>query len=150
VTTRRVARATVPIVLAAVASIGLWVPPPANAVPGVRALVPALHETFTLLPCSPSTTLGLEGCAEHRVIAADRRVDQLRQRVATRLATPAARRDFRRVESTWVRYRQRLCTLEATSREGGSLAPVVVAQCLARVDLDHLRDLRALLDAFAP
>jgi len=106
------------------------------------ATPPLLHESFTLLACNNRTTIGLEGCAEHRLLAQDRLINQLRDRVVHLLIGNSARRQFSLAESDWFRYRQAACQSESDSNEGGSLAPVDFATCAVRLDQRHVTELR--------
>ena len=42
---------------------------------------PVVTETFTVLPCSTQTTVGMEGCAEHTVLELDKRINTLAARI---------------------------------------------------------------------
>ncbi len=106
--------------------------------------MPELREVFTPLPCNRRTTLGLEGCAERQILRLDARVNTLRRHLFTAL-TSAPRRDFVNAEIAWTAYRTSFCHGEADRYQGGTLAPVVFANCLARSDQRHL----SALDEFA-
>lgn len=109
------------------------------------ALVPpALRETFTLLPCSQNTTLGLEGCAEHRILVLDSRVNVLRREVFRHLYDNAARRRFILAEVDWTAFRRVTCLSEADVNEGGSLVAVDFANCVVRLDQQHVSELSVL------
>jgi len=104
--------------------------------------LPILRETFTLLPCNSRTTLGLEGCAEHQLVIADREVNRLRHVVTAALFDGAARQRFFLAESLWLEYRQAACRSESDVHEGGSLAPVDFALCAVRLDRQHVAALK--------
>jgi uncharacterized protein YecT (DUF1311 family) len=106
-------------------------------------VLPVLREKFTLLPCNKNTTIGLEGCAEHRIVALDRQVNTLRRTVFHQLNNAVAR-DFILAENDWYRYRQAMCTSESDVNAGGSLQPVDFAQCLVRLDAQHVRELTTM------
>ena len=59
------------------------------------------------------------------------------------LRTRAAKRRFVRGEHAWLTYRRAVCQSRADVYEGGSLAKVVFARCVAKENLAHLKDLRA-------
>jgi uncharacterized protein YecT (DUF1311 family) len=106
------------------------------------ATPPQLHRSFTLLACNNRRTIGLEGCAEHRLLAQDHLINQLRVRVTHLLIGNSARRQFFLAESDWFRYRQAACQSESESNSGGSLAPVDFAICAVRLDQQHVTELR--------
>ena len=104
---------------------------------------PVVRENFTPLACDTNTTIGLEGCAEHRIAHEDRLINRLRSRVFQSLFDNAARRRFILAENDWFTYRQAACRSESDSNEGGSLAPVDFANCAVRLDQQHITELRA-------
>jgi uncharacterized protein YecT (DUF1311 family) len=103
---------------------------------------PIVRENFTPLACDTNTTIGLEGCAEHRIVYEDRLINQLRDRVFQSLLDNAVRRRFILAENDWFTYRQAACRSESDSNEGGSLAPVDFANCAGRLDQHHIAELR--------
>lgn len=109
------------------------------------ALVPpVLGETFALLPCSQDTTLGLEGCAEHRILVLDSRINIWSREVFRHLYDNAARRRFIVAEVDWTAFRRAACLSEADTDEGGSLVAVDFANCVVRLDQQHVSELSAL------
>jgi uncharacterized protein YecT (DUF1311 family) len=110
--------------------------------------MPALRESFTLLPCSPTTTIGLEGCAEHRILTLDSHKRVLRRQLLQDLYDNAAKRRFIVGEVDWFVYRHATCSSEADVNEGGSLAPVDFADCLVNLDEQHLSELTALKSSY--
>ena len=112
---------------------------------------PVVHERFTLLSCpaKPATTLQIEGCAEHRVIALDRTIDTLNAKAFARLGK-AGRRELIETNSDWVTYRDAACTTEASIYSGGSIQPVAYASCLVSIDGSHATELKRMLVALSP
>ena len=127
--------------------------PAATAAPAYAAgAPPVIHETFTPLPCkgapSQRTTLELEGCAERQVLKSDRRIDGLTTTIYGKLPGPG-RASFVTASQRWLEYRDSYCSAAASPAAGGSEAPVIVAQCLASQDAEHVTDLLTFLqDAF--
>ena len=132
------------------ASLALAIALPALSAAATQG-APVIHEKFTVLACpaKPRTTVQLEGCAEHRVIAADRRVDTLNARVFAKLGH-SARATFGRAHADWVAYRDAACVAQASIYSGGSLQPVVYASCLASIDGSHVSELRRMLTSISP
>jgi uncharacterized protein YecT (DUF1311 family) len=140
---------------AALALAGLAVPSAGAAVKAhpakAVASAPVIREKFTLLPCPkrPRTTLQIEGCAEHRVVAADGQINQLSERIFAKLH-PAGRAKYISASSAWLSYRTSACQAEASIYAGGSLQPVAYANCLAALDVSHVDELKAMLLAVSP
>jgi uncharacterized protein YecT (DUF1311 family) len=112
---------------------------------------PVIHENFTLLACpsKPMTTLQIEGCAEHKVIALDKTIDALNAKVFAKLGK-AGRGEFIDTNADWVKYRDAVCTTEASIYSGGSLQPVAYANCLVSIDGSHATELKGVLVALSP
>ena len=112
---------------------------------------PVVHEKFTVLACpaKPRTTVQLEGCAEHRVLAADRSINTLNAKVFAKLGR-AGRATFTKANADWVTYRNSACTAQASIYSGGSLQPVVYASCLASIDGSHASELKRMLTSLIP
>jgi uncharacterized protein YecT (DUF1311 family) len=106
--------------------------------------VPVLTEKFTLLPCSQSSTIGLEGCVEHRILTLDARVNVLRRQIFLHLDGNTAKRNFILTEDDWLAYRQTMCASESDVTQGGSLVPVDFARCVVRLDAQHVTELNLL------
>ncbi|MDA8291554.1 MAG: lysozyme inhibitor LprI family protein [Actinomycetota bacterium] len=103
---------------------------------------PVISEPFTVLPCHPATTLGSEGCAEHDLLAADRRIDQEVRVLFGLLHGDAARARLATAESAWLAYRRADCSSQSDAYAGGSFAPVAFALCEVHDDADRSADLR--------
>lgn len=134
---------------AAALAVAAAPPPAATASSGPSA--PVIHERFTLLPCPhrPRTTLQLEGCAEHRVLARDHAIDALNAKVDAKLRG-TARAQFAAAAASWLSYRNGTCTAEASIYAGGSVQPIAYANCLASIDSSHIGELRLVLRALSP
>jgi uncharacterized protein YecT (DUF1311 family) len=116
-----------------------------SLVSGTKQLVaPTIKESFTLLPCSKNSTIGLEGCAERRILTLDAKVNSLRHEIFSHLYNNAARNDFIVAENDWFTYRQVACVSESDVNEGGSIVPVDFAYCVIKLDQQHIVDLSAL------
>lgn len=109
-----------------------------------KVVLPTLHESFTLLTCDRATTIGLEGCAEHRILHSDALISRFRRAYFRHLSDGASRRDFVVAEQWWQRYRQASCTSVADAYHGGSFAPVAYGDCLASLNQAHVVDLEQL------
>jgi uncharacterized protein YecT (DUF1311 family) len=107
---------------------------------------PVVHEPFTLLPCPRHavTTLDMEGCAEHAIVRTDATINALARQIFGLLETADGKRAFVRSEARWLAYRRDSCAAEASKYAGGTLSPLLDAQCQADRSATHVRDLRSL------
>ncbi len=107
---------------------------------------PVIHEQFTLLACPKHqvSTLDIEGCFEHRIVATDAKIDAAARTIFGLLRTRAARLDFVRGESSWLAYRRASCSAEASKYAGGTEAGVLDAACTADRSTAHLAELVAM------
>jgi len=105
---------------------------------------PVISERFTKLPCpaKPLTTIELVGCAEQRILRSDKAINSETRVIFARLGTRAAKNRFVSGERAWLAYRRAVCLSRADVYEGGSLAKLVFANCVAAENLTHVRDLR--------
>lgn len=121
---------------------------PARATAGESA-PPVIHEPFTPIPCPlhPDTTIDVEGCQEWRILRTDRRIDGEARAIFRLLRTGSARASFVGGERSWLHYRRRSCTAEASVFAGGSAEPVAYLTCTLRRNSAHLADLAAMRKA---
>jgi hypothetical protein len=95
---------------------------------------PVIHENFTLLPCNQNTTIGLEGCFDHRIDAEVAVIFGL-------LSSNPYRRDLTAAQGAWLAYRSADCQSQSDAYGGGSEATVLYASCLASSDQARITDL---------
>ena len=126
------------VVMVAVVSVG-------RAASAVASGPPVIKEPFTVLPCpaNPVSTLDLEGCGEHRVVAADKKVDAAASTVYGRLQDSAARGRFAAAQSAWLRFRTADCLSVSDVAEGGSLAGIDALHCDVKRSAERLKELRS-------
>jgi uncharacterized protein YecT (DUF1311 family) len=109
---------------------------------------PVIHEPFasSLLPCPKKaySTLDMEGCLEHQILASDRGINARARSIFFKLA-PRERAGFARGEKEWLAYRKDTCTAEASKYAGGTAAPLLDASCQLARNKTHLADLTELL-----
>jgi SAM-dependent methyltransferase len=74
-----------------------------------------VSEVFTPLPCTADTTIGMDGCAEHRVLRADMTINRDLKRLWRTAANNAARAHIAAAQAAWQDYRKAAC-LGAVSR----------------------------------
>ncbi len=104
---------------------------PPSSSPARRA--PVITEHFTRLACTPSTTIGLEGCAEGRLLAGDRRLNA-EVALLFSLVPRLQRTALVASQAAFLRYRRATCTTYSDVFQGGTIQPVEFADCEARLD----------------
>ena len=119
---------------------------PASVAAANKPSALVIHEKFTLLACpsKPRTTVQVEGCAEHRVVAIDRTIDGLNAKVFAILGS-SGRASFVTANTAWVQYRDAVCAGESSIYHGGSVQPVVYADCLVAIDKSHVSELKKVM-----
>jgi uncharacterized protein YecT (DUF1311 family) len=108
---------------------------------------PVIHESFTLLACNEDTTIGEEGCSEHKIISLDHRIDVETSIAYHLLQGKAPRRDLDAAAAAWLAYRSADCTSQADVYAGGTEEPVAYAMCEVRSDAARLADVDAFVHA---
>lgn len=133
------------VVLSAIATVDAG--PPAQAASSHLAQLspPVIREQFTPLPCPrhPQSTLELEGCAERRIVSADRRIDRVLAAIFPKLFDDGARRRLIDAQHAWLAYRKADCMSVSDRYEGGTLAGLLAAECTADRSAHRLKDLLA-------
>ena|GEM_PF-753875 len=104
---------------------------------------PVITETFNpVIGCNPNTTIGQEGCGEHRVLADDARLNADIKVVFGLLSGKVARRDFVIAQTTWLTYRRADCKSQSAPYQGGTEQPVVYVYCLGTDDISRRQELK--------
>ena len=83
------------------------------------------------------------GVAEKAILSSDRAINAQAKRIFGLLGSHAARVSFVEGEQSWLRYRSASCTAQVSNYAGGSIQPVVYADCIAARNKTHLADLAA-------
>jgi len=112
---------------------------------------PVIHEPFKALPCPlhPDTTVDVVGCQEHRVLRTDRAIDRRARAIFRLLRTDNARSTFVAGERSWLQFRRRSCSAEASHVATGSAHAVALLTCELQRNRSHLADLAATQQALA-
>ena len=123
----------------------------ASLVTAAAIAPPVIHEPFTALPCPlhPDTTIDILGCQEHRLLRSDRAIDAQVKAIFRLLRTESARSTFVTGERSWLQYRRRSCSAEASKFAGGSLHGVALLGCEIERNKSHLADLTAMRKALS-
>ena len=112
---------------------------PANAAPRMKP--PVITEPFTVLACDQNSTIGIEGCEEHKLVVTDKRIDREVRLLFTILPDSAARMRLAEAETAWFAYRQADSRSQGDIYEGGSESPVASLACAVNNDEARSADL---------
>lgn len=106
---------------------------------------PVIHESFTVLPCSGAaghrSTLEQTGCAEHRILQTDTKIDMLNESIFTKVEDDRARLRFIAAHKAWLSYRHAYCLSRSDVFQGGTEAGVIDAECDVALNTRHIKDL---------
>jgi uncharacterized protein YecT (DUF1311 family) len=137
--------ATVCAVVAAAAAT----PAGASTARAAKLTPPVIRESFTPMPCTGKpahrTTLQEEACSEQQILRSDKQINALNQKIFEALDTNSARRDLIAGHRAWLAYRKSYCLSVSDVFQGGTLAGVVDADCVATVSAQHVSNLKTFL-----
>ena len=108
--------------------------------------LPRILNTESLLPCphgkAAETTIGIEGCSEHRLLRSDAKIVAQEHAIYS-LLSATTRAAFAGGERGWLAYRDGLCTARASKYEGGTAQPIEFGACEEGISTAHLKALTA-------
>jgi uncharacterized protein YecT (DUF1311 family) len=109
-----------------------------------KLAAPVIREQFTPLPCPkhPQSTLELEGCAELRIVRADKHIDGVVSALFALLPDDRARSRLAAAQRAWLAYRSADCASMSDKYQGGTFAGVAAAYCTGDRSVQRLKDLR--------
>ena len=132
-----------------VAGAAAAAPASASTAHAAKLAPPVIHESFTPMPCTGKpghrTTLQDEACSEQQILRSDRQINALNQKIFTALGTNSAKRDLITGHKAWLAYRKSYCLSVSDVFQGGTLAGVVDADCVATVSTQHVSNLKTFL-----
>jgi len=99
------------------------------------------HRVVHASACNKGSTIGTEGCEEHQLVTADKRIDREVSVLFALLHDDAARSRLVRAETAWFAYRQADSASQADIYEGGSESAVVAVLCATNDDKARSTDL---------
>jgi uncharacterized protein YecT (DUF1311 family) len=144
--TKRSARRAIQLVAAACAFgvIAAVASGHADSVRPAKLAAPVIREQFTPLPCPKhaQSTLELEGCAELRIVRADKQIDRVVSALFSLLPNDTARSRLAAAQRAWLAYRRADCASMSDKYQGGTFAGVAAAYCTGDRSAQRLKDLR--------
>jgi uncharacterized protein YecT (DUF1311 family) len=103
---------------------------------------PVISETFTLVPCSRQSTMGMVGCTEHETVASDKLIDAEFALLFT-ITGVQQEKALISAERAWLAYRKADCESAASIFEGGTFANVEFGSCVVSADNAYSENLHA-------
>jgi len=117
-----------------------------SATPKTAPTPPLATEPLsTALPCNQRTQLGLDGCADRKLLAADKLLNADIV-VVWHLLGGSARNDFVSAQDAWLKYRNADCKSQSDVYQGGTAQPMQYLLCLAEDDASRRLDLKGFYD----
>lgn len=96
--------------------------------------------------CTGNTQRELNECAGDALAAADTALNKTYQTITVRLAdSPLGRAKLIASERAWIKFRDAECAFEASGVEGGSIQPMIEAECRASLTMQRQTRLAAFL-----
>ena len=97
--------------------------------------------------CGPDATqMDLNDCAGDGLRKADAALNETYGRIMSRLKpTPSATQALREAQRAWLRFRDGECDFATIGTEGGSIRPMLVAQCRQQLTEQRVTQLRRSL-----
>jgi uncharacterized protein YecT (DUF1311 family) len=95
---------------------------------------------------NPQTQSEMNACAGIAYRNADRRLNQVYQQLTPKLSA-SRRQQLVTAQQAWIRYRDASCNFERSEVEGGSMAPMIQGNCLARLTEQRTKDLQQYLES---
>ena len=91
------------------------------------------------------TQMAMNVCAAQAYKAADAELNaRYAEARAAMQRVPGGATALRDAQRAWIAFRDKACEVEGMQYEGGSIRPMIVASCLARLTGQRAEDLRAL------
>lgn len=94
---------------------------------------------------SAQSQMDLNRQAAEQYRSADQKLNEVYSSLAAKLS-PAGKAGLQAAQLTWIRFRDQECEFEAMGTAGGSIHPMIVSGCLARLTLQRTKDLELQLN----
>ncbi|RCS22196.1 DUF1311 domain-containing protein [Phyllobacterium salinisoli] len=120
-------------------------------------VMPALAETNNFDCNNALTQAEMDSCASQAYEAADAELNKVYKQVVAAMqakdkAGPQANGDsgsaleaLRQAQRAWISYRDRQCELAGLEARGGTMEPMLVSSCLARLTRSRTKQLKQIL-----
>jgi uncharacterized protein YecT (DUF1311 family) len=125
----------------------------------MRALLAAALVAFSIAVLSPSgamaqandcsnasTQTDMNLCAAAAQKSANRELNKAYNALIARIADKSVVPQLRDAERAWLAYRDKECSFETSLTIGGTVHPMMVAQCLEAKTQARIKELQVLLD----
>ena len=95
---------------------------------------------------SPQTQAEINSCASLFAKAADKRLNQVYQKLRLKLIGSQLEQLLIDSEQAWIKFRDTKCVFERSRYEGGSIAPSVYSSCMEQTTKQRTKDLEGYLE----
>ena len=92
-----------------------------------------------------STQSGMNTCAASELKKADEELNAIYGKLLSRLDS-GQKPLLKAAERAWIHYRDRMCEFQGSGTKGGSINPMIVANCLTELTTGQTRRLSQYLD----
>ncbi|WP_018609600.1 lysozyme inhibitor LprI family protein [Uliginosibacterium gangwonense] len=107
--------------------------------------IPAAHAADTL-DCNNAMTQGdMNECAYRDLKHEDQALNAAYNAYRARLSAKQ-KEQLKTVQLAWIKYRDLACDYDSSGVEGGSVRPMIYAQCITRRTHQRLEEIKALAD----
>lgn len=97
---------------------------------------------------NPQTQSEMNFCAAQSAQAADRRLNQVYQQIRANYKNSATADQLVDAQLAWIKFRDTSCTAERDRFRGGSMAPMIYSNCIARLTNQRVKDLQIFNEDF--
>jgi uncharacterized protein YecT (DUF1311 family) len=95
---------------------------------------------------SPQTQAEINSCASLFAKGADKRLNQVYQKLSSKLKGSQQEQLLIDSEQAWIKFRDTNCVFEQSRYEGGSIAPSIYSSCLEQVTKQRTKELEGYLE----
>lgn len=96
-------------------------------------------------PCKGETTFEMRQCAGKRYKQADEELNKVYQRLMSKLSADE-KTSLKTAQQAWLKYRDTNCDFESFMYRGGTMAPLVEAECMVAMTNSRTKELKQQIE----
>lgn len=93
-------------------------------------------------PCEGDTTADMRECAGKKYRQADDELNRVYRLLVSKLNDEGHKTSLKKAQQAWLRYRDTNCDFVSYRYRGGSIAPVIVSDCMTNTTLARAKELK--------
>jgi uncharacterized protein YecT (DUF1311 family) len=97
-------------------------------------------------PCKGETTFEMKQCAGNRYLRADEELNKVYRQLMSKLDDEGWKTSLKTAQQAWLKYRDTHCEFEGYLNIGGTIHPIVVADCMTSVTTARTKELKQEID----